>query len=87
MINYSVLKIKLLSIIESIRDYTSEPIIVVPCGTLRTSLKNDTMTIDVLEYCCDSIEKWYKGNLSDICSNEYVINPENHKKICRLLKR
>ena len=29
MINYSILKIKLLSIIESIDDYTSEPIIFV----------------------------------------------------------
>ena len=27
MINYSILKIKLLSIIESIDDYTSEPIV------------------------------------------------------------
>ena len=80
MINYSILKIKLLSIIESIDDYTSEPIISVPCATLKNDLENDTMTIDVLEYCCNIIEDWYKDNLSHICSNQYVIRPENHKK-------
>lgn len=35
MINYSILKIKLLSIIESIDDYTSEPIVSIPCKTLK----------------------------------------------------
>ena len=89
MINYSILKIKLLSIIESIDDYTSEPIISVPCATLKNDLENDTMTIDVLEYCCNIIEDWYKDNLSHICSNQYVIRPENHrihKPLKRLMK-
>ena len=87
MINYSILKIKLLSIIESIDDYTSEPIISVPCATLKNDLENDTMTIDVLEYCCNIIEDWYKDNLSHICSNQYVIRPENIKRIHKPLKR
>lgn len=69
MINYSILKIKLLSIIESIDDYTSEPIISVPCTTLKNNLDNDTMTIDILEYCCNTIEDWYKDNLSHILFN------------------
>ena len=86
MINYSILKIKLLSIIESIDDYTSEPIISVPCATLKNDLENDTMTIDVLEYCCNIIEDWYKDNLSHICSNQYVIRPENHKKNTQTIK-
>ena len=86
MINYSILKIKLLSIIESIDDYTSEPIISVPCTTLKNNLDNDTMTIDILEYCCNTIEDWYKDNLSHICSNQYVISPENHKKNMQTIK-
>ena len=55
MINYSILKIKLLSIIESIDDYTSEPIVSIPCKTLKNNLENDTMTIDILEYCLSLI--------------------------------
>lgn len=76
MINYSILKIKLLSIIESIDDYTSEPIISVPCATLKNDLENDTMTIDVLEYCCNIIEDWYKDNLSHICSKDDFVRDE-----------
>ena len=86
MINYSILKIKLLSIIESIDDYTSEPFISVPCTTLKNNLENDTMTVDILEYCCDVIEDWYKDNLSHICSNQYVISPENHRKNTQTIK-
>lgn len=41
MINYSILKIKLLSIIESISNYTSESNITVPCNTLEDSITND----------------------------------------------
>lgn len=86
MINYSVLKIKLLSIIESIDDYTSEPIISIPCKTLKNNLENGTMTIDVLEYCCNVIAEWYDDNLSKICGNEFVISPENHKKHAKTIE-
>lgn len=44
------------------------------------------MTIDILEYCCNTIEDWYKDNLSHICSNQYVISPENHKKNMQTIK-
>ena len=47
MINYSILKIKLLSIIESIDDYTSEPIISVPCATLKNDLETEPLHIEV----------------------------------------
>ena len=45
MINYSILKIKLLSIIESISNYTSEPNITVPCNTLEDGITNDTLMV------------------------------------------
>ena len=80
MINYSILKIKLLSIIESISNYTSEPNITVPCNTLEDGITNDTLTVEVLSYCCNLIADWYENNLSKICSNQYVSHPESHRK-------
>ena len=58
MINYSILKIKLLSIIESISNYTSEPNITVPCNTLEDGITIDTLTVEVLSYCCNLIADW-----------------------------
>lgn len=80
MLNYSILKIKLLSIVESISDYTSEPVISVPCETLKDGLKKDSLTFEVLEYCCNTISEWYNNNFSKICNNEFVFDKEPHRK-------
>lgn len=86
MINYDILKIKLLSIIAGIDKYTAEPDIMVPCKTLKKNLENETITIDILEYCCGVIEDWYKENLSSVCKNQFVVSPESHKKNAQSIK-
>lgn len=80
MINYSILKIKLMGIIESIDNYTFEPTISVPCETLKSGLEKDNLTFEVLEYCCDTISEWYVGNISAICCDEFVTSRQAHQK-------
>ena len=86
MIDYEILKIKLLSIIKSINDYTSDPIIITPCNSLKENFERDSMKIEILEYCCTQIAEWYENNLSKICNNEWVIQPESHKRNVQTIK-
>ncbi|MFR8564719.1 MAG: TIR domain-containing protein [Blautia sp.] len=80
MLSYNILKIKLLSIIGSIDNYTSEANISVPCETLKNCLEKDSLSLDVLEYCCTTISEWYENNISKVYSNQWVFNKEAHKQ-------
>lgn len=79
MKNFNITKIQLMGIIENIDNYTDEPSIRVPNTTLREGLAQNNLTFDLLEYCCDTIAKWYTKNLSEIHNNEYVFNKDVHE--------
>lgn len=78
MKSYRILKIELTIIIESIKDYTSDPSISVSIKTLEEGLFLDNLTFDVFEYCCMKISDWYDNNMPAIHSNSYVSNKETH---------
>lgn len=78
MRNYKVLKIELLSIIENIGNYTSDPAIIVPNDTLKEGFNQNNLTFDVFEFCCMKISDWYSKNMSEIHANGYLYNKEVH---------
>lgn len=79
MNNFNITKIQLMGIIESIDDYTDEPSIRVPNTTLKDGLAQNNLTFDLLEFCSDTIAKWYTKNLPEILNNDYVYNKDAHK--------
>lgn len=78
MENYEITKIKLLSIIANIDNYTSEPSINIPITKLKEGIENGNITFELFEYYCITIAEWYPKNISDIHSNSYVFNDDIH---------
>lgn len=80
-----IIKIRLVGIIECIKEYTSEPFIVTIYSSLSKALSENNYS--VILFCCKEIEKWYHKNISNILSNQFVNNKGVHKDNIPLINR
>ena len=75
---YKRLKIEFDGINSTIREYSDDGYICNYLSKLETAIK--TSDKELMLYCLEAIDKWYKDNLKNILSNIYVSNPESHQK-------
>ena len=78
------LKTELNGIKDIISSYTSRGDIINYLNQLENSLSNDD--IEITLYCLENIVNWYSQNISNIYSNEYVFDKEEHRKNKALLE-
>ena len=76
--NYQILKIKLAQIIECVDYYTGEPSINILLRNGRDALYYDD--IDLIKFTIEELIEWYKNNINNIVSNQYVDNKDVHRK-------
>lgn len=81
---YLILKIEFPGIKDVISQYSSDGIIRNYLNTMDQALATDSSS-EVL-YCLDSICAWYKDNITQINSNEWVFNKSEHAKAKAMLE-
>ena len=81
---YQILKIKLLQIIECVDHYTSEASINVLLRNGKEALEKDNICI--IKYTIEELIKWYDKNIGYILCNQYVYNKYVHKDNMEILK-
>ncbi len=87
MISIDILKIYVKGIVESIKEYTSEPTILIKCDKLIESIENNNFSI--FDFCIQEVKTWYTKNISEIYNNQFVyhkdVHSDNIKKLDSIL--
>lgn len=84
MESIEIIKIRLTGIIGCIDEYTSEPTITAIIKSLSKALSENEFNI--ILFSCKEIEKWYQKNISNILSNEFVLNHDVHRENIHLIR-
>ncbi len=84
MESFKILTIKIMGIAKCIKKYTSEPSITNILDELETAI--NTNNVEVILFACNSIVTWYKKNISDILSNQFVYNKDVHRGNIELME-
>ena len=75
---YKRLKTEFEGIKLTIKEYTDDGYICNYLDKLNNAIK--TSDQELMIYCLENIDEWYKNNIDNILSNYYVSNPESHTR-------
>lgn len=84
MNNFQRLAIEYDGIYGMIDKYTSDSKLMNYLSKLKEAIVE--ANYNTIIYTLSGIDKWYDENIGAIASNEYVFNPESHKKNMKLIK-